>query len=515
MQNQFVTPNIEWDDDENQHGNNMQSSHRVTLVAKGSGLVKPSRARSSDRRLLGNIEEPKIENGGYNDFNYYYHDESQRPGHGDEEQGWQMKAKAARTRNDKAILYRDGSTANRRRNIPSFFNEQPVNNKPASSTSKWTAWNIYVAISTFFIPNIFLSRVLGKDSADMRKAFRDKLALIYIILFLSALIGFMSVGLSPLLCPGNSNQSKVYIKELRAGTAEAPFNGPWIIAKGWVYSLSDFKKVYLPRDGDGPNFEKIQRSDISERFSTDMNGDCAARTSDFSFPCAREGSCFDSSLLPTLKSSGSARLLFYEYNDINSADGKNITYYNGNILDLTEYLSANNQFLGPTVHDILVNHLQRDATMALKRLDASGRTGACLSSIFSVGNLSKMTPGCFSNRLIMLGILALVVCLTLFRFLAAVIFNWIYSVRLDTLTKRYKISHRRENSKEPMNTSFPFTAILVTCYSEDEQSIRGTLESLAHTDYFDEYKMLFIVCDGLVTGKGNVANLVASFNRCF
>ncbi|KAJ3406317.1 hypothetical protein HDV05_006066, partial [Chytridiales sp. JEL 0842] len=47
------------------------------------------------------------------------------------------------------------------------------------------------------------------------------------------------------------------------------------------------------------------------------------------------------------------------------------------------------------------------------------------------------------------------------------------------------------------------TVILVTCYTEGEASLRKTLESLASTEYHDEKKLLFIVADGLVTGKGN------------
>lgn len=58
-------------------------------------------------------------------------------------------------------------------------------------------------------------------------------------------------------------------------------------------------------------------------------------------------------------------------------------------------------------------------------------------------------------------------------------------------------------SERPIENFDLYTAILVTCYSEGEESIRGTLDSLAQTVYDDRKKLLFIVCDGLITGEGN------------
>lgn len=47
-----------------------------------------------------------------------------------------------------------------------------------------------------------------------------------------------------------------------------------------------------------------------------------------------------------------------------------------------------------------------------------------------------------------------------------------------------------------------FVVCLVTCYSEGMEGIKITLDSIAGTDYSDNRKMLFIVCDGIVTGGG-------------
>lgn len=47
-----------------------------------------------------------------------------------------------------------------------------------------------------------------------------------------------------------------------------------------------------------------------------------------------------------------------------------------------------------------------------------------------------------------------------------------------------------------------FAVCLVTCYSEGEESLRTTLDSISQTDYSDKRKLLFVVADGLVTGAG-------------
>lgn len=48
-----------------------------------------------------------------------------------------------------------------------------------------------------------------------------------------------------------------------------------------------------------------------------------------------------------------------------------------------------------------------------------------------------------------------------------------------------------------------YTMLLVTCYSEDEEGLRVTLDSLTELDYQDERKLIVIIADGIVQGHGN------------
>ncbi|CAO3598355.1 unnamed protein product [Absidia cylindrospora] len=47
-----------------------------------------------------------------------------------------------------------------------------------------------------------------------------------------------------------------------------------------------------------------------------------------------------------------------------------------------------------------------------------------------------------------------------------------------------------------------YTIMLITCYSENTEGIRATVESLSSTLYPDDRKLLFLVADGIITGHG-------------
>ncbi|KAI9279125.1 chitin synthase [Sporodiniella umbellata] len=54
----------------------------------------------------------------------------------------------------------------------------------------------------------------------------------------------------------------------------------------------------------------------------------------------------------------------------------------------------------------------------------------------------------------------------------------------------------------PFNYPLAHTICLVTCYSEGEEGIRTTLDSICMSDYPKSHTLLLVVCDGLITGSG-------------
>lgn len=56
---------------------------------------------------------------------------------------------------------------------------------------------------------------------------------------------------------------------------------------------------------------------------------------------------------------------------------------------------------------------------------------------------------------------------------------------------------------EPYGYPLVHTICMITAYSEDENALRTTMDSVANTDYPNSNKLLVVVCDGLIKGSGN------------
>lgn len=56
---------------------------------------------------------------------------------------------------------------------------------------------------------------------------------------------------------------------------------------------------------------------------------------------------------------------------------------------------------------------------------------------------------------------------------------------------------------QPFGYPLAHAIVFVTCYSEDEDGIRTTLDSIATTDYPNSHKVIVVVCDGIIKGSGN------------
>lgn len=57
---------------------------------------------------------------------------------------------------------------------------------------------------------------------------------------------------------------------------------------------------------------------------------------------------------------------------------------------------------------------------------------------------------------------------------------------------------------QPFGYPLVHSICLVTTYSEGEQGIRTTIDSIATTDYPNSHKLILVVCDGIIKGKGEI-----------
>ncbi|WWC91990.1 uncharacterized protein L201_006944 [Kwoniella dendrophila CBS 6074] len=187
----------------------------------------------------------------------------------------------------------------------------------------------------------------------------------------------------------------------------------------------------------------------------------------------------------------------------------------------------------------------------------------CMQARYAAGRIDKVAPGCFVASLFLYTSLGVILGVVLIRFAMACIFNWFMSAKLvraprdlgrtaispavmpeganlsvhnktgtapwsngnssnpkNKLVNGKKINglnsssttlvngqQQQQNNSEPLISLAKigaelFTVCLVTCYSEGEDSVKGTIDSIASTNYSDSRKLIWVVCDGMITGHG-------------
>jgi chitin synthase len=198
----------------------------------------------------------------------------------------------------------------------------------------------------------------------------------------------------------------------------------------------------------------------------------------------------------------------------------------GNVLNLEGYMKSQPNPTGDQVDKIIrdvlgTDHKQggKDATrLFFGRPDIKASVN-CLVSKYYAGNIDKETIGCFTSQLFLYVSLTVILSIVLTRFAMACVFDWFISHRLALKPKNARSVVSTQNfvnaGGQPLSSKNGtvmtmddvgndlFTVLLVTCYSEDEAGLRCTCESMAATDYPDDRKLLFLVCDGIIIGSGN------------
>jgi cellulose synthase/poly-beta-1,6-N-acetylglucosamine synthase-like glycosyltransferase len=107
-----------------------------------------------------------------------------------------------------------------------------------------------------------------------------------------------------------------------------------------------------------------------------------------------------------------------------------------------------------------------------------------------IGKVEGQTEGCLISYIIMILVSIVLVGTVAIKLLVALYYHWFMSKNMSSAHNHHEL---------PENC----VITLITCYSEQEEEIRTTLDSLTLAAYNDDNKLLFIVVDGVITGSGN------------
>lgn len=175
-------------------------------------------------------------------------------------------------------------------------------------------------------------------------------------------------------------------------------------------------------------------------------------------------------------------------------EGRQWAVINSAVYDLSDYFNTVNtyaganqfEFLDESVSGLFQGNPGTDVSAAWNALSLNATTRAnnldCLRNLFFVGSTDvRETARCQVNNYILL-VFTIMICATiLVKFLAA----------LQLGTKR---SPARQDK---------YVICQVPAYTEGEDQLRKALDSLTFLNYDDKKKLLFVICDGTITGAGN------------
>lgn len=352
----------------------------------------------------------------------------------------------------------------------------------------------------------------GLREARMQQAWREKVALCILIALASAVLGFMTFGLSTLAC---RQVEPIYPDDVVRLFGPNQPNEKVMIVRGRLYNVG----VYFSSGAHRPLLGGILDSDLQPIISplygrdataffppnTALSG-CSWSQPGFGPLCNQNGDiryhCHTSfQAVKQLEALATSMWVGYDWDNITSPlSDQKLFVYRDTVYDVTSYIdpSNTNLFLGDDQQDQaniqswIKSLVGRDASKEIVSNTNLTTIASCFDDYFAVGQLTGTTIGCFASDLVMIAMLTILIGITIIKFIAAVAFSWIISWQLGMLSKKSK-------ADELISNIF----MLVTCYSEGEASMRRTLDALARTDYPDKHKVLFVIADGNVTGSGN------------
>ncbi|KAI0063696.1 glycosyltransferase family 2 protein [Artomyces pyxidatus] len=435
-----------------------------------------------------------------------------------------------------------------------------------SSGFEFDAWTIFSRVVTFWAPGVLLSSIGGLKDKNVQQAWREKIALCFIVAVLCGIVGFATVGLQRVLCPPQTTIATEHFISLGASPGT-------LGVSGYMFNITQSKST--SPDVDFFSLAKqLPGQDITTLFDRDAASFPACKGLPYRIaldePCNTVTACplgplNSTATFKTLQLINITRPVGYDWDQVSALS--NYIVLDGTVVNLNPYFRLHPTPIPADAVDIALRTL-------ISTPDSSGRDGtrlfanradvraamACVIQRYGAGNIDKVTPGCFVSQLVLYAGLVVVLTLVLVRFAMACVFNWFLSARLagnpddrslnrsvispavlpeganisvdnkhgtapwagpDGAKKLTKATNKSARSLASASsttlTNQPeaapvvslaqigaelFAVCLVTCYSEGEDSIRTTLDSISSTTYSDARKLLFIVADGMITGAG-------------
>ncbi|KAG1235193.1 hypothetical protein G6F35_001003 [Rhizopus arrhizus] len=400
--------------------------------------------------------------------------------------------------------------------------------EPLSSIRK--KWLAFVWLLTWWAPSPLLNHCGGMNRKDIRLAWREKVALCILIFLLSAAMVVFIVFFGPLICP---HQDVYSVSEIQSRSDK---ESAYVAIRGEVFDLTKFaphhwasevipdEVIFEYAGKDATNLFPVQVSALCDGITgripeelvldfqvnlTDKNAvyhDFRFFTNDY-----RPDWYFEQMVY--MRKNYRLGFMGYEPGDIlrqatnvvNVGDintHRSWAILHGDVYDLTYYLMGGRaprapegtappanldlNFMDNSIVELFRQLAGTDISKHFDALPISNdlrtRQLVCLRNLFFVGKLdTRRSFQCLFSEYFLLIVTGFLCAVILFKFLAA--------LQLGAF-------------REPEDYD-KFIICQVPCYTESEESLRKTIDSIAVLKYDDKRKLLFLVCDGMIVGSGN------------
>ncbi|KAI9485509.1 MAG: chitin synthase [Benjaminiella poitrasii] len=400
---------------------------------------------------------------------------------------------------------------------------ESVEEMPITVVRIW--WIRFVWLMTWWIPAPFL-RWFGKmKREDVQTAWREKVTLCILIFLFSAMTIFVIVGLGEVICPGTRNMySNANVQ------AHGIPDDMYVSVRGSVYDITNFAKSQhgsSPYIGTSDLMAEVAGMDVSNSIPPPLTVACGGLVTSPTIKIIPNNTIImanfvhysgDQRTVPTLAKMADPQwywnyflptMNLYKKGKvvipINTLHGdyqgwsRLALAINGRIYDINDYMStakiydsgstsSDYHFLHPTVEEIFSKFSGTDATDKWNQYKGSmtpeqqEMNMACLDNYFYIGDVDEReTFRCMFTNYMLLAAAILMCIVTLAKFLAALQFG---------------------GAPTPEDHD-KFVICQVPCYTEDEESLKKTIDSLTVMNYDDKRKLLYIIADGMIMGSGN------------
>jgi len=386
-------------------------------------------------------------------------------------------------------------------------------------------WVWFVWLLTFWIPSTFLDKLGKMKRRDVRLAWREKIVIFFLIFLLNCFVIFYMIILGRLICP---DFDKVWNhKELGTHQGSDDF---YVAIHGNVYDISKFYTVQHSDNGiktSKATMMPLAGQDLSDYFPPPLSVACPGLVSTSNFtlqynetssPYAQamhksgpdleadndtalhELSWYKKKFEPKIKEYYKGRLVETKDNISSLVDQDSSRYLvlmNNTFYDLSNYMStidlyptandpsnAQYNFFPEKVTNMFRNYQGMDITDKFNALDEQTKSDCleCMNNVFKYADLDfRKSAKCQTSNIILLVIAGLLTSITLVKFLASLRFG---SAPMPVAQDKFVICQ-------------------VPIYTENEDDMRLAIDSLTNLQYDNRRKLLFLLCDGMITGAGN------------